>query len=468
MIDVLIVEDDHASREAMLEWVQANGLEGRAANDLDSGRRAIAQRLPDLALLDLELPDGNGLDLLRELGAAHETEVVMISGRATLDAAIEALRHGARDFLTKPLEMHRLEAIVKSLVLTAELKHEVRALRSELRELGRFGELVGVSPAMQRVYDAIERVAPTDESVFLTGATGTGKELAASTIHYLSRRSSGPFVPVNCAAVPGNLLESAFFGHERGAFTGADKRHQGHFERAHGGTLFLDEITEMPVELQVKLLRVIEASKVTRVGGGRELEVDVRLVAATNRETDAAVREGSLRRDLLYRLLVFPIGMPPLSERDEDVVLLARTFLDRLNREHETTKTYTEAALDRLRRHAWPGNVRELANAVRRAFVLADTHVDAQHLPLDNGTVAGPETGGGASGEAYGDDATPPTGAGIRLAPGTPIKLAEQRLIEATVGALDGRKREAARMLGISLKTLYARLKLYRARRGED
>jgi DNA-binding NtrC family response regulator len=466
MLDILIVEDDRASREAMLEWVKANGLEGRAANDLDEGRREIRERLPDLALLDLELPDGNGLELLRELGAAHETEVVMISGRATVDSAIEALRHGARDFLTKPLEMHRLEAIVKGLARTAALRREVRSLRSELRELGRFGDLVGVSPAMQAVYDAIERVAPTDETVFLTGPTGTGKEVAAATIHYLSHRSSGAFVPVNCGAVPDNLLESEFFGHERGAFTGADRRHQGYFERADGGTLFLDEITEMQMDMQVKLLRVVETSKVTRVGGARELGVDVRIIAATNRDTDAAVRDGKLRRDLLYRLLVFPIGMPPLSERAGDVVLLARTFLERLNREHETTKEFTDAALARIGGHDWPGNVRELANAVRRAFVLAETHIDTEHLPLDGGV---PPQEAGADGRvAAGGDPSAGSPGRVVLRPGMSIKQAEQRLIEATLASCDGDKREAARALGISLKTLYARLNLYAARRGAE
>ena len=453
MLDVLIIEDDAAGADALRSWLERMGLGVRAAGDVAAGRRAIAERLPDLALVDLELPDGSGLELLKELGAAQDVEVVMISGRTTVEAAIDAMRLGARDFLTKPVDTGRLAALVQRLTRTAKLHQEVHDLRAELRRLGRFGQMVGVSKPMQAVYEQIERVAPTDESVFVLGETGTGKELVASTIHRLGRRGDGPFVAVNCGAVPANLLESQFFGHERGAFTGADRRHKGFFEQAHGGTLFLDEVTEMPLELQVKLLRVLQENRVTRLGGSREIEVDVRIVAASNRDPQEAIDEGKLRQDLLYRLLVFPIELPPLRERGEDVVLLARAFLDQLNAEQETTKRLSDAALERLGRHDWPGNVRELDNVVRRAFVMADTHIGVDDLPLEG------------RGEAPGVEPAGDDGGSIRVPLGATVKQAEQRLIEATLEHLGGNKKETARTLGIGLKTLYGRLKLYEARR---
>ncbi len=469
MLKALIVDDDDAGRVALAEWLEEQGVACRQAEDLAKGRAALDEELPDLVLLDLELPDGNGLELLETLGASQDCETVLISGTATVDAVIEALRLGARDVLTKPVDLDRLGTLVGKVARKAELRSEVATLRSELRKLGRFGEMVGVSAPMQTVYDALERVAPTDETVFVTGETGTGKELVASTLHRLSRRHRGPFLAVNCGAVPENLMESEFFGHERGAFTGADKRRKGLFERATGGTLFLDEVTEMPVDLQVRLLRVLETSQVTRVGGTDVLDVDVRIVAASNRVPAEAVEEGKLRQDLLYRLLVFEVQLPPLRERGDDVVLLARTFLDRLNAEHETSKTFSEPALAALAAHDWPGNVRELDNAVRRAFVMAEAHVEEEHLPLGAYEAAGlasptrPATGS-ASGPAKGAAA----GEGVVVKPGMSIADAEQALIEATLEELDGDKKAAAEQLGISLKTLYARLKVYKAARGED
>jgi DNA-binding NtrC family response regulator len=294
---------------------------------------------------------------------------------------------------------------------------------------------------MQRVYDLIAKVAPTEATVMLLGETGTGKELVAETIHGLSRRHKEVFLPVNCGAVSPNLTESELFGHERGSFTGADRMHKGYFERANRGTLFLDEITEMPPELQVKLLRVLETNKVTRVGGNDALTVDVRVVAASNRKPEDAVAKGKLREDLLCRLNVFPIHLPPLRERREDVDLLAEHFLALLNKEHDTGKDFTRPALNRLRSHSWPGNVRELKNLVHRAFILADEHIGLDSLPL------GVQESAGSS---------------LNVKVGTSLGETERRLILATLEECEGDKKKAAEVLGISLKTLYNRLNEYK------
>jgi DNA-binding NtrC family response regulator len=297
---------------------------------------------------------------------------------------------------------------------------------------------------MQGVYDLIAKVAPTDVPVLVVGETGTGKELAAETVHGMSRRRDGPFVPVNCGAIAPGLIESELFGHERGSFTGADRAHRGYFEKANRGTLFLDEITEMPAELQVKLLRVLETGAVERVGSGDGVRVDVRVVAATNRRPEQAVADGRLREDLLYRLNAFPIVLPPLRERGDDVALLAEHFLGALNDGSEgEPKAFTRPALARLRAHSWPGNVRELRNVVQRAFILAPNDIDMDALPL-------------GVWEERSD-----TSLMVRV--GTSIEEAEKRLILATLEHCAGDKKRAAERLGISLKTLYNRLAVYRA-----
>jgi len=283
--------------------------------------------------------------------------------------------------------------------------------------------------------------------VLIVGESGTGKELVAETIHRMSRRKDQTFVAMNCGAVSPTLIESELFGHERGSFTGAAKIHKGFFERAHGGTLFLDEITEMPMESQVRLLRVLEMSKVVRVGGEEEIPVDIRIIAATNRSTDEAIEQGKLREDLLYRLGVFPIHLPPLRDRGQDVMLLAEHFLAELNGESDgATKRFTREALAHLRRHGWPGNVRELKNAVHRATILADADIEPEHLPLAQAPTLD-----------YGADAT------MRVAIGSTVADVERRLILATLADQGGNKERAARTLGISLKTLYNKLKKYRA-----
>ena len=308
--------------------------------------------------------------------------------------------------------------------------------------LGRFGRLYGSSAVMQDVYRMIDKVAPTEATVFLTGESGCGKELVARTIHERSTRAQGPFVAINCGAIPSNLIEAELFGHEKGAFTGASRQHRGCFERAEGGTLFHDEITEMPPEMQVRLLRVLETNHFVRVGGDGELKTDVRIITATNRDPKDAVREGKLREDLMYRLAVFPIRLPPLRERDGDAELLAEYFLQCHNDETGATKRLSRAALTTIRTYHWPGNVRELRNALQRAFIMSDDIVE-----LDLAGLACP----------------PVEGECLRMPIGTPLAEMERQAIFATLDHCHGNKRRAAEMLGVSLKTLYNRLAAYQA-----
>jgi DNA-binding NtrC family response regulator len=445
-VEALLVDDDARQLDALAEVVQLEGFACRTAASLAEARERLAEHTPDVIISDLMLPDGNGLEL-REHPTAPDTEMVLITGQASVDSAIQALRTGVLDYITKPLDIPRLRAVLANVARTVSVKKEVGNLRSELRKFGRFGPMIGISERMQRVYDLMTRAAPTDVTVLVTGESGTGKELVAQTIHQLSRRRMAPFLAINCGAVSATLVESELFGHERGSFTGALQRHRGHFERAAGGTLFLDEITEMPMELQVKLLRVLETRNVLRVGGSTPVEVDVRVIAATNKVPAEAVSEGKLREDLYYRLSVFPIALPPLRERDEDLELLTRRFLAELAKEHGTPKHLSPEVLARFERYTWPGNVRELKNVIERAYILADEQIEAAHIPTDVGV---PEV------ELPEQSAAPP------LKVGTSLADAERRLIMATLTHFAGDKRRAAETLGISLKTLYNRLNSYR------
>jgi two-component system, NtrC family, response regulator HydG len=446
MPHAIVIDDDPDFQEAMQEVAEQEGFTVESAGTLEKARAILAKRIPDLALIDLTLPDGDGLGLLEQLEATPSTEVVFITGHATVRSVIEALREGASDYLTKPVDLQRLRSILSNVARRRELHEEVEALRAELRGLGRFGPLLGSSSSMQTIYDMISRVAPTEATVLIQGESGTGKELVAQTVHQLSRRRKHNFVALNCGSVSPQLIESELFGHERGSFTGADRVHKGYFERAIGGTLFLDEVTEMPQELQIKLLRALETRQIVRIGGEQEIPVDVRVIAATNQDPDEAVKNGKLRQDLLYRLRVFPIHLPPLRERPGDIDILAEYFLSQLNRAEGTQKRFNRSALDGLRAYAWPGNVRELSNAVHTAFILADDEIGAPCLPpsLRDG-LARPETHNG--------------GPVLELRVGTSIDEAERRLILATLAACEGNKERAAHVLGISLKTLYNRLK---------
>jgi DNA-binding NtrC family response regulator len=440
----LVIEDDEASLNALATLVELEGFEVRVARSLAKARVVLEAWQPDVVLSDLVLGDGRGTEILVELRDEPSVEVILITGNASVDTAVEALRSGAYDYLTKPVNEPRLKTLLANVGRTRALKQEITSLRGELRRLGRFGSMVGTSKTMQAVYDLLERVAPTDATVLIVGESGTGKELAANTVHRLSRRKKKPFLAVNCGAVAANLIESELFGHEKGAFTGAERQHLGYFEQANGGTLFLDEVTEMPPELQVKLLRVLETHKVTRVGSTEAIDVDVRIVGATNREPEKAVADGQLREDLFYRLNVFPISMPALRQRKGDVELLAEHFIEHLSAENSHKKRFTEEALTALAAHPWPGNVRELRNAVQRAYIVADDEVTTDCLPA--------EIAGGHR---------PLLGGGLELRPGMSIPEVERKLIEITLEDLDGDKKRAAEMLGISLKTLYNRLNAY-------
>ena len=441
----LILEDDERSRRALVELVEGLDFEVEEAATLADGRELLQEGV-DVLLSDLRLPDGDGIELVQ---AARDLQVtsVVITGQATVDSAIGALRLGALDYFQKPIDTDRLKRILGEVLEKAMLRKEVKSLRGRLREFGRFGALVGASRRMQEVYDLIETVAPTAATVLITGESGTGKEVVASTLHQLSPRGRRPFEAVNCSAFASGLLESELFGHEKGSFTGASRRHQGMLERAEGGTLFLDEITEMAPELQAKFLRVLESNTYRRVGGERSLDSDVRIVAATNRKPKEAVEAGKLREDLFYRLDVFPIELPPLRDREGDVALLAQSFLDGLNREHGTETVLSEAAQEALADYSWPGNVRELKNVVARAHLLADTVVEIGDLPT---RLTGRQE---------------PEGPNLTVRVGTSIAEVERRLLLATLVECGGNKSQTAEVLGISVKTLYNRL---RAMKEED
>jgi two-component system response regulator AtoC len=439
----LVVDDDRGFALGLTRLVAAEGFEVVSAHTLAEARAQMALRAPDIVLADLRLPDGSGADLLEGLEGTSVPELVLITGHASVETAVDVLRRGAVDYLTKPVDFARVKIALASLARAVAMKGEIGTLRGALRKLGRFGALVGASPAMQRVYDLIERVAPSDARILISGETGTGKEVVAQTVHELSRRRSKPFEAVNCGAIPENLIESELFGHERGSFTGAERQHKGHFERAHQGTLFLDEITEMPTELQVRLLRVLENATVTRVGGVAPIPIDVRVLAATNYPVDKAVAAGKLREDLLYRLNVIQIALPPLRARGDDVVLIAEHFLSEQNAAAGTARRFSEKGRARLLAHSWPGNVRELKNVIERAAILTDGDLDVDLIPTR--------------------DADRPGGPPVVETPvGSTLADAERRLILATLEREGGDKKKAAAVLRIGLNTLYNRLREYK------
>ncbi len=455
MSHVLIVEDNVDSAEMMAALVATENFTVAVANSLRDARRQLTLHPPDVVLLDLQLPDGSGIELFDDAKLLENSEVVLITGHASLETSIQAFRLGAADYLIKPVTMKQLQSILSRVMRPAALKVELATLNEEWERTGRFGHLWGRSLPMRRVYEQISRVAATAVAVFITGESGTGKEIVAHIVHELSRRRSQPFLAVNCGAISPNLIESEIFGHEKGSFTGADRQHLGFFERAHGGTLFLDEITEMPLELQVKLLRVLETGTLTRVGSTQYQEVDVRVIAATNRPPHEAVAVGRMREDLLYRLNVFPIDLPPLRDRVEDIALLAEQFLTDICQREGQVKHFSAAALAHLAAYRWPGNVRELRNVVQRAYLMAaDETITDEWLPSDE--PAAPGTSGPAAANNAGSIS-------IRL--GTTLAEAEYQLIQATLQYFNNHKERTAAVLGVSLKTLYNRLKEYAGNR---
>ncbi len=466
MTHVLIVDDDVDSSAMLGELIAMQGFTVATANTLRDARKQLALQAPDLVLLDLRLPDGSGMDLFADPELLANSEVILVTGHASLETSILALRLGAVDYIVKPITPKQLQGVLSRVTKPAVLKAEVAGLTANVASSGNFGQLWGRSPSMLRVYEQITRVAGTGVTVFITGESGTGKEVVAQTIHDLSRRRKMPFLGVNCGAISPNLIESEIFGHEKGSFTGADRQHQGFFERAAGGTLFLDEITEMPLDLQVKLLRVLETGRFMRVGAAQSQETDVRIIAATNRLPMQAVSDGRLRADLMYRLNVFPIELPPLRERLSDVALLAERFLRLIGEQEGKNKQFSPEALERLSAYHWPGNVRELRNVVQRAYVMAPGGtIDAQWLPGSGQPSPAPqslpETAPAlapAVAEVAGEQ-----GASVVLPLGISLAEAEQTLILATLQHYGRQKERTAAALGISLKTLYNRLKQYAA-----
>jgi two-component system, NtrC family, response regulator AtoC len=484
MPHALVVDDDIDSAATLRMLIAGEQFTVAVAHSLRDARRQISLQRPDILLLDLRLPDGNGMELLADPQLVADSEVVLCTGHASLETSIEALRLGAADYLVKPINLKQLQGVLSRIMKPAALKAEVEGLTAKLSTSGHFGHLWGKSAPMQRIYEQISRVAGTSVTVFITGESGTGKEVVAQTVHDLSRRRKRPFLAVNCGAISPNLIESEIFGHEKGSFTGAERQHQGFFERASGGTLFLDEITEMPQELQVKLLRVLETGRFMRVGSMQSQEADVRIIAASNRPPPVAVATGKLREDLFYRLNVFPIDLPPLRDRLSDVPLLANHFLAAICEQEGRIRRFTPAALRHLEAYHWPGNVRELRNAVQRAFVMASGEaIDESWLPrvegarpMDGGVAAAPAAAvvDRRPGSLLDDTLQSPAATAPRpdeepvrdsviLPIGTSMAQAERMLMLATLRHYNHHKERTAAVLGISLKTLYNRLKEYAA-----
>ncbi|GIW39903.1 MAG: acetoacetate metabolism regulatory protein AtoC [Candidatus Binatia bacterium] len=371
---ILVADDEESIRFVLEEAFRQEGFRVSTAADGEAALAALLAGEADAAFVDIRMPGLDGLELLRRLReAGRSLPVVVITAQDTMENAVEAMKQGAYDYLTKPFDLEKVCALARRALEVRHLARDLERLEREMRTRFSLGVgIVGRSSAMQEIYKAIGRLASTDVTVLLQGESGTGKELVAKAIHYHSRRWSGPFVPVNCAAVPRELLESELFGHEKGAFTGALETRVGKFEQAQGGTLFLDEIGEMPLELQTKLLRVLEDREVWRVGGRAPVSVDCRIVAATNLDLEKAVAAGRFRADLYYRLNVVPLKLPPLRERREDIPELVRYFVEKVNRELGLgVRGVSESAIRRLRARPWPGNVRELENTIVRAAVLA-------------------------------------------------------------------------------------------------
>lgn len=379
---ILVVDDEAGVQESLRMLLKSEG-DVTVAGNVDAALREISLAAPDLILLDLVMPGRSGLDLLAELSERGvRAPVIVLTATNTVNAAVEAMKRGAADFVTKPFELDALRLKVRDKLEKGSLLEEVERLRDEVEDRQQLGKMVGRSEVMRKIFRSVERIAKSDATVLVTGASGTGKELVARAIHDYSPRSKGPFIAVNCGAIPENLIESELFGHEKGAFTGATNRREGRFEAANSGTLFLDEIGELDSAVQVKLLRALQERTFERVGSSQSISVDVRIVSATNRDLAQEVSNGNFREDLYYRVAVVPVALPSLRERREDIRLLANTFLARIGPE----KKLTAAALGSLEGYNWPGNVRELENAIEHGLALCDGDtIDQGDLPISIG-----------------------------------------------------------------------------------
>jgi DNA-binding NtrC family response regulator len=462
-ITVLIVDDEELLVKSCGQILSGEGYtvytEGRGRNALDSVRR----HRPDIVLTDLMLPDMDGLALLKEIKrVAPDTLVVMITGFATVDSSVEAIRAGAYDYIPKPFTATQLRILIGRAAQQVRLVRDNAHLRDQLKKQYSFDNIIGTSDSIQKVFSVVSRVAPTEASVFISGESGTGKELIARAIHTNSRRSGRPFVAINCAALPDHLLESELFGHEKGAFTGADVQRRGLLEAAAGGTFFLDEITEMSMDLQAKLLRVIQERKIRRVGGEAEIPIDVRWVSATNREPDVAVRENTLRQDLLYRLNVVPLKLPPLRARREDTPALAQHFLRRYAAEYERDNLrFTPEALRVLTEYDWPGNVRELQNVVERVVSLCLPGQEIAPVDLPEELTATRGTNG-RMGVTFSADLP------FHDAKSDAITIFEKEYLRDLLRRHGGNISQAARTAGIDRKTIHRMLAKYQLTGRDD
>jgi len=441
-LKLLFADDEKSLQELMRLELPRMGHEVTVCPDGETAVAALERNTYDCILVDLQMPGPGGIEVIaRAKQLSPETDAVVLTGKGSMDTAIAALRHGASDYLTKPCKLVELESVLRRVAQRRELTNKYRALKQRLERLEGSSKLIGESDGMQRVRELIARVAPTNSTVLVTGDTGTGKELVARAVHDQSLRAEMPFVPVNCGALPENLIESELFGHRKGAFTGAEEHRTGLFEVADGGTLLLDEIGELPKAMQAKLLRFLESGEVRRVGDNESFTCDARVICATNRRLDEMVAAGEFREDLWYRVNTFEIILPPLCRRSEDVKLLARHFAARFApAKRPGDKLFTPEAMELLCAHGWPGNVRELANVIEHAMILCDDGAIApQHLP-GRFTAAG---------------APPPT---ARTRTPSSLRELEQQAIYDALDRHAGNKPKAAEELGVSLKTLYNKL----------
>src|ERR1700686_2809052 len=447
---VLIVEDEENERTGLAELVSGWGYRTDTAADGLEALEKIPIFAPSIVITDVKMPRMGGMELVERLAdLAQSIAVVMVTAQKATDTAFHAGRMGVQDYIEKPIDFRRLRSILTNIGEILNTRTENESLRRRLRDKGALGLLVGASPVMQEIFRLVELVAPSTASVLITGASGTGKELVARTIHDLSPRRNKPFFPINCAAIPETLIESEIFGHEKGAFTGALERRTGCFELAEGGTLLLDEIGEMPVGTQAKLLRVLEDHKLRRLGSKVETSVDVRVLAATNKAPDDAVSSGELASDLYYRLNVFNIHMPPLRDHKEDIADLVQLLLTEMSGKHSRkVAAVSEAVLNQFNNYSWPGNVRELRNTIERAVIVCDSGmIETKHLP--------PGFGHAPLRTAANDPDA------VRRGVGTNANEAEKMLHLKTLESTSHNKTKAAEILGISLKTLHNNLKEY-------
>ena len=451
---VLIVEDEPHALMGLAELISGWGYETETARDgIEGWEKALAWD-PAIVVTDLKMPRMDGIGLLTKLAetASGNVAVVLLTAQGSIQTAVDAMKLGAYDFQEKPVDATRLRTILANATRQRETEIELEVTRRQLRNTGVLGSMVGSSKAMREIFALIEQIASSNVSVLITGESGTGKEMVARTLHDLSPRKGRPFLAVNCAAIPETLIESEIFGHEKGAFTGAVERRAGCFELATGGTLLLDELGEMPIGTQAKLLRVLEERKLRRLGGRTEQDVDVRVLAATNRDPEDAVTHGHLRADLFYRLNVFHIHMPPLREHLEDLQMMADAMVREMNQKHSRRVSgLSDSILDRMLAYSWPGNARELRNTIERAVILCPdgAPLDASHLPRTFGT---------------GQSAVPARGTDANIVPvrvGTTVDEAERMLIVRTLESTGQNKTRAAEILGVSLKTLHNKLKEY-------